>query len=262
MKHKHSELIKQWADGAKIEFFNRLTQSWQDADNPVWSVNDQYRVKPEAWKEALVKAIKDGKQVEYNSGYGWEPASLLHRCVKDDNFEVYSWYEEDSYRVKPQPLEAWQQALVNAVKEGKVVKWRATTSNDWYEAVSLISAVKLDRLDEYNWQDRYDYCVQLQDWQIELVKAIQAGEQVEVLIGQDTWVNADTLHRLAKNDELEHYEWLSKEHYRLKPQNLYMWAYETGDSWYVFSKLMSEAEAKVYTHKLGIEKYRKITQIS
>jgi hypothetical protein len=45
MKHKHAELIKAWADGAKIEFFN-VFQEWVDADNPEWKEGCIYRIKP------------------------------------------------------------------------------------------------------------------------------------------------------------------------------------------------------------------------
>jgi hypothetical protein len=46
MKHKHAELIKAWADGAKIEFYN-VFQEWVDADNPEWKEGCIYRIKPE-----------------------------------------------------------------------------------------------------------------------------------------------------------------------------------------------------------------------
>jgi|GEM_PF-1687279 len=45
MKHKHSDLIKAWADGAEIEYYDDFM--WQPAKNPSWSLSGQYRVKPE-----------------------------------------------------------------------------------------------------------------------------------------------------------------------------------------------------------------------
>lgn len=46
--HKHSELIKQWADGAEIQYYHNVTQVWCDTrDNqPFWGVDTQYRIKP------------------------------------------------------------------------------------------------------------------------------------------------------------------------------------------------------------------------
>jgi hypothetical protein len=40
--HKHSELIKQWADGAEIQFKNSDGQ-WEDVDNPTWYQTAEYR---------------------------------------------------------------------------------------------------------------------------------------------------------------------------------------------------------------------------
>jgi len=53
MKHKHAELIKAWADGAKIEFYN-VFQEWVDADNPKWKEGCIYRIKPEPKPEKVI----------------------------------------------------------------------------------------------------------------------------------------------------------------------------------------------------------------
>jgi len=45
-KHKHSELIKAWADGAEIEIHEQLDR-WRTIANPAWNTFEQYRVKPE-----------------------------------------------------------------------------------------------------------------------------------------------------------------------------------------------------------------------
>ena len=47
--HKHAELIKQWADGAAIQYLSTLTGKWSDLPNlaPAWHTDIQYRVKPE-----------------------------------------------------------------------------------------------------------------------------------------------------------------------------------------------------------------------
>lgn len=44
--HKHAELIKAWADGAKIEVFNRRFNTWSSSSTPVWSPDRVYRIKP------------------------------------------------------------------------------------------------------------------------------------------------------------------------------------------------------------------------
>ena len=47
--HKHAELIKAWADGAEIEYFDYATKKWWSwGDYPDWGAdNIEYRIKPE-----------------------------------------------------------------------------------------------------------------------------------------------------------------------------------------------------------------------
>ena len=54
MKHKHSDVIKAWADGAQVEYLYTDTMTWHTTPNPQFSSNIQYRIKPEA-KPDIVK---------------------------------------------------------------------------------------------------------------------------------------------------------------------------------------------------------------
>jgi len=45
--HKHQKEIIAWANGAEIEFFNIPSKSWAESKDPVWSINNRYRIKPE-----------------------------------------------------------------------------------------------------------------------------------------------------------------------------------------------------------------------
>ena len=46
--HKHAELIKAWADGAKIQIASQVTFKWMDLEEPViWHESHKYRIKPE-----------------------------------------------------------------------------------------------------------------------------------------------------------------------------------------------------------------------
>ena len=47
MKHKHADLIHEWADGAEIEYFNHTIHQWEGVRNPSWNENSEYRIKPE-----------------------------------------------------------------------------------------------------------------------------------------------------------------------------------------------------------------------
>jgi hypothetical protein len=54
MKHKHSELIKKWADGAKIQI-KFENDNWEDVD-PTWIEEFEYRIKPEEKNDFAVSA--------------------------------------------------------------------------------------------------------------------------------------------------------------------------------------------------------------
>ena len=43
--HKNAELIKAWADGAIIQYFNPQENEWIDCC-PDWNFKDKYRLKP------------------------------------------------------------------------------------------------------------------------------------------------------------------------------------------------------------------------
>lgn len=45
--HKHAELIKAWADGAKIQCRGPETGTWVDIQTPNWNTTSEYRLKPE-----------------------------------------------------------------------------------------------------------------------------------------------------------------------------------------------------------------------
>ena len=48
MKHRHAELIKAWADGAKIQIlYTDDPQYWEDREHPTWHPEAIYRIKPE-----------------------------------------------------------------------------------------------------------------------------------------------------------------------------------------------------------------------
>jgi hypothetical protein len=48
MKHKHADLIKAWADGAKIQEYKIHLDEWRDiSPYPVWDEQLVYRIKPE-----------------------------------------------------------------------------------------------------------------------------------------------------------------------------------------------------------------------
>jgi len=57
MKHKHAELIKQWADGAEIERLNIWIsghKTWEPEVPLLWNEDHKYRIKPEE-KQPVVR---------------------------------------------------------------------------------------------------------------------------------------------------------------------------------------------------------------
>lgn len=61
--HKHAKLIKAWADGAKIQWFDATKGKWYPSDNPLWKEEREYRVKPEPKPDVVVYARAEPKQV-------------------------------------------------------------------------------------------------------------------------------------------------------------------------------------------------------
>ena len=62
---KHSELIKAWADGADIEWFNHRTGVWEFIVDPTWW-GDEYRIK--TTRELVCHINSDGKIISDDSG--------------------------------------------------------------------------------------------------------------------------------------------------------------------------------------------------
>ena len=48
--HKHAELIKAWAEGAEIEWYDEYHSQYFNCTNPNWRDNTEYRIKPK-WEK-------------------------------------------------------------------------------------------------------------------------------------------------------------------------------------------------------------------
>lgn len=78
--HKHAEVIKAWADGARIEYFD--DQWFECFDSPAWNIDTQYRVKPEpAYPETRMTSA-NLSDIYYNGG------SLCDVCVAVANAAI------------------------------------------------------------------------------------------------------------------------------------------------------------------------------
>jgi hypothetical protein len=65
---KHAELIKAWADGAEIEWFDTSDHHWKPSEMPCFADANQYRVKPpefqHKWKKEIEAYTLHGKEVQ------------------------------------------------------------------------------------------------------------------------------------------------------------------------------------------------------
>jgi hypothetical protein len=53
--HKHAEIIKAWAEGAKIQHFDN--EKWYDVHSPLWDQGTIYRIKPEPKPDLVYYAV-------------------------------------------------------------------------------------------------------------------------------------------------------------------------------------------------------------
>jgi hypothetical protein len=60
MRHKHADLIIEWANGAQIELYHTDTEKWVDAPTPLW-FDCEYRVKPEPKPDLIKKCDIDSR---------------------------------------------------------------------------------------------------------------------------------------------------------------------------------------------------------
>ena len=81
MKHKHAELIKKWADGAKIQIKYFENDDWKDV-NPSWGEQFEYRIKPEE------KHMKS-EQIKHSLSVGVK--SIQSRVFDRETDEVISF---------------------------------------------------------------------------------------------------------------------------------------------------------------------------
>lgn len=92
--HPHAELIKAWADGAKIQLKVRDAEKWIDTDSPVWNKCHEYRIKPEEnepWKP------KEGEEYHYFSDDGVVDWTLWNNTITDGGrYEIGNCFHSQS----------------------------------------------------------------------------------------------------------------------------------------------------------------------
>ena len=85
--HKHADLIKAWADGAKIQCRTNSVCTWADIAGPSWSNDCDYRIKPEPKPDIVVNSIMEFKHKWKTPSLrcSWEgiecPAGYMHNLI-------------------------------------------------------------------------------------------------------------------------------------------------------------------------------------
>lgn len=76
--HRHAELIKAWADGAEIEYFDQASRKWQPplGTSPSWTEYLKYRIKPES-----------------------KPDIVTYDCVKLNHYECFFSFDKDNLKL-------------------------------------------------------------------------------------------------------------------------------------------------------------------
>lgn len=91
--HIHAELIKAWADGAKIQAKLTRTNEWIDVVNFNWSEDYEFRIKPEEKKPVVhyLWAVKHSKAVEWHQPMFFRTESEMQALFSGDTYIKLDW---------------------------------------------------------------------------------------------------------------------------------------------------------------------------
>lgn len=90
--HKHAEVIKAWADGAKIQVRLATTAPWITTTDPSWLEDMEYRVKPEP-KPDIPQYVR--------AMYGLLEAGVyVSRCVDPANANIKLVFDGETRKLK------------------------------------------------------------------------------------------------------------------------------------------------------------------
>jgi len=85
--HKHSEVIKAWADGESIQIWAFKDEEWVTVNEPIWRSEEQYRVKPkDIVLYANVPLVKFLSDENLKDGFGIE---VSNSCLFKSNLKIY-----------------------------------------------------------------------------------------------------------------------------------------------------------------------------
>lgn len=120
--HPHADLIKAWADGAHIQYFDEKRNVWDDCllNAPTWGKDIKYRIKPEEpWKPK-----------------GSQEYFVIDLDKLDPSKETWGGYPLDEERYK-------KGNCFQTLKEAKVVKSRVESvlKNNWVKELVAVESI-------------------------------------------------------------------------------------------------------------------------
>lgn len=92
--HKYAELIKQWADGAKVQFKDVNSNVWVEIYNPEWVSRGEYRIKPAKKVVRWLWAYKHNNCWYLESKYFTE-AEFDEIYQDEDDYKKLEWSREE-----------------------------------------------------------------------------------------------------------------------------------------------------------------------
>ena len=84
---KHAEIIKQWADGAQIEYYCNRIKKWQHVDHPIWNNTTEYRVKPEVKPDKILYGRIEDLGAAIDNAWSADVVYTSYNCKPNLNVE-------------------------------------------------------------------------------------------------------------------------------------------------------------------------------
>ena len=107
----HAEVLRAYADGKKIEWYNHNTQSWCPVDatnNPISRPTYEWHVAPEKkplqpWQQKLVDAALSGRIIELMSDDGETVLDVSTIMGDPEGYHFHESFSEKDFRIRPLP---------------------------------------------------------------------------------------------------------------------------------------------------------------
>lgn len=95
-RHKHSDLIHAWAEGAEIQHRSPVDGKWRDIFSPSWGKTSEYRIKPPRIKVVYKRFLYNPTQPEVKVIYKElvNGTCFFNLTVDEDPYFI-RWIDED-----------------------------------------------------------------------------------------------------------------------------------------------------------------------